>query len=867
MKHKISKAMFAVVSCGLIIQAAFPMYAANAYPLTGQDCSTVDAQKEIFYFPNVRMEQVPAELLDDASAEDPAEGLEEDSTVSPQAAAAEWRITSAADWEALLNGTKSPDWSDGSYTGEDDVTIILEADIVTARDSIYLTQEDITFTLDLNKHSLRSTAGIINVNSVDDTGTKRTANSFVLCNGKIVNTCIDTSDAMKNVDIHGVNFTDMNTNAVLGNSSTGYTIHDCSFRHVNGENTHTAIEFHSSRAPVQIYNNEIDGFHNGVNCSGNTYGVALNKITVSNAYLGVDLSGSYGSKMVESDLSGNQAAGSQGVRCENFSITLHAEFLYAPVSNMSGVKISDFESGVRIDNSGTLSLDNCKITNVIHGLDGRGYNAQFNIRDSVLSANPSVAEGSYTGDSYGINATAGYCCVNTEVTGFKVGARNTSSPSSIANCTFDNLDCNVNAYYGCVYNSVLKNAAVGYYSNGSTACIVNTMITGKKQPGSIGIHQPLTGTVQNKVTVWSDTPPYSVNTNLHSEIGMLKAYVASTYPDAPHYDMCISGFETGLQCDNDRIEIVGIEVKNCGTGVKGVQYNGCSPAGPDNYIHDCDYGIDCNVMTNMGNMYIYDCSQTGMQIHNYLYSTHLVEIYNCGEGFIFDGNSLTGTHLRIYDNAGNGLSCYRGTAYGNIIATMEIYNNGGWNIYGDNNNEIHLSKDNTNEFTCRLENGGLGNMNIKQSGSSGSSYMLNMSHLKSDEGVYYVYPGKELCINPSSDGSWIEPTDWLEGSMVFDTDETNYREGAVAAYAYPTYVRTISDEEEDTWDFVRTHFFAAKEGWVIRYDMSATPVMGPPLVFAEGCNVIYDYKTNGGTSIQSDYEKITYLEGEDVDLS
>ncbi len=870
MKRKIRKVVFALVSCGLIIQAAFPIHTANAQALAKQEHNIEDIRKEIVYIPNVRMEEVPAELLDDASEENSAEGLVEEDAVSPYAAVVEWRITSAADWEALLSGVKSSDWSDGSYTGEDDVTIILEADVVTARDSIYLTKEDITFTLDLNKHSLRSSAGIIHVNSIDDTGAERIANSFVLCNGKIVNTCIDTSDAMKNVDIHGVNFTDMNTNAVSGNSSTGYTIHDCSFQHVNGENTHTAIEVHSSGTTgqaVQIYNNVIDGFHNGVNCSNNTYGVVLNNITVTNAYLGINLSYSTRSRIVSSVLSGNQAAGSQGVLCNGAGSSIRLDdFLDNNQSDMSRVTISNFDKGVCNTSANNYSLDNCIITGVNYGLDAGSGAVQFYVRDSVLSASTSVAEGSYTGDSYGIYAPAGYYCVNTEVTGFKVGAMNDKNTSAIANCTFDNLDCNVNAYRVGVYNSTLKNAVVGFYNQdngGSTACIVNTMISGRNEAGSIGIHEPSNSATMHVLGTDTFSPD-----GLHGDLDRLIAYVQTAYPDTPHYDMCISGYATGMQCDGSQIQIADIEVKNCGTGVKGTTYIGYKKAGvagiPNNYIHDCDYGVDCNSLTLNSNMYIYNCSQTGMQIHNQLTEPHLVEIYNCRDGLVFDGNTVIGPHLRIHDNAGNGLSYTGSSGTSMVNTTMEIYDNKGWNILCDNINMFHLSY-NSNS-TCRLENGGLGNMNIRQRGSSGSGYMLNMSHLKSDEGVYYVYPGKELCINPQSDASWTGPTDWLQGSMVFNTE--NYTEGAVAAYVPPTYVRTVSDQQEDTWDFVRTHFFAAKEGWVIRYDMSATPGMvGPPLVFTEGCSVTYDYETNGGISIQSDYEKITYLEGDTIDLS
>lgn len=877
MKRRIRKAVFVVVSCGLIVQAAFPIHTANAQVLVKQEHSIENTRKEIVYLSNVRMEEVPAELLeDDEPVEDFTEDLEEDPAGSIRAAAEEWRITSAADWEALMSGGKSPAWSDGSYTGSNDVMIILEADIVTDRTSICFTQENIALTLDLNGHSFQSSAGILNVNSTDATGGKRIVNSFVLCNGKIVNTCIDTASAMEKVDIHGVDFIDMNTNAVSGNFSSSYTIHDCSFLHAGGENTHTAIEVHSSGMAgqaVQIYNNVINGFQNGVNGSRNSNGVVLDNITVANAYLGINLSDSVGSRIVSSVLSGNQAAGSQGVLCNGAgsSISLN-DFLYNNQSDMSQVTISDFDRGVCNTSVNNYSLDNCIITRVNYGLDAGNGSAQFYVRDSILSASPSVAEGSYAGDSYGIYAQSGYQCVNTEVTGFKIGAINNGNTAVIANCTFDNLDCNVNAYCGGVYNSTLKNAVVGFYNNNtgnSTACIIDTVISGRNESGSIGIHEPIRSSAMYVLSTTVFPPD-----GLHRNLDDLITYVRSAYPDAPHNAMCVSGYAAGLQCDGSQIQIADIEVKNCGTGIKGTVYEGYRKAGvngiPNNYIHDCDYGVDCNRLAlNSSNLYIYNCNQTGMQIHDQLTGPRLVEIYSCRDGLVLDGTTITGPHLQIHDNTGNGL-VYNGSSSTSMIrATMEIYNNGGWNICGDDINMFHLAYDSNQEFTCRLENGGIGNMNIKPRGNSGSNFMLNVSCLKSDESVYYVYPGKELCINPQGDSTWTGPTDWLQGSMVFDTEEANYTEGAVAAYIPDVYVRTIPDQQEGTWNFVRTHFGALKEGWVIRYDSNASPgaTGGQPLVFMEGCNVTYDYETNGGTRIQSDYEKITYLEGEAVDLS
>ncbi|MDE7366696.1 MAG: hypothetical protein K2N24_05015, partial [Lachnospiraceae bacterium] len=813
MKQRISKVVFAVASCGLVIHAALPMYAANALTMAEQ-----------------------------------ASDIGDSSVQSSQAAAQEWRIASAADWNDLMNGAKSSDWSSGSYTGGDDVTIILEADIVTDRTSISLTQENITLTFDLNGHSFQSSAGIMNVNSTTDTGAKRKANSFVLCNGQIVNTCIDTSNAMKNVDIHGVDFTDMNTSAVQSSYSAGCTIHDCSFSHISGANTDTAIVASysgSNGQPIQIDRVSIDGFQTGIDLSYTT-----GKSTVT-----------------DSTLRGTKAAGSRGIVCD-YLMAANLTMFLSNVSNISQVKISDFDSGVCIS-VGELSLDNCEITNVNCGLDSRNGSARFNIRDSILTADPSVAGESFTGDSYGIRATGGgYVCLNTTVTGFKTGGFNNQMNSAIVNCTFDNLDCNVNAYSGVVYNSILKNADVGFNNNGvigRTAVLVDTEVSGKNAPGSVGIYVPAaSGELQT-----FDTAFFSPD-NLHNSIlNELLAYAESAYPEAPHYDMRISDYAAGLKCDGYEIQIGGIEVKNCETGISGTDYRGYTQMGvdkiSDNYIHDCKIGVDCDSLSLNSNMYIYDCSQAGMQIHNTLTQPHLLEIYNCKDGLVFDGSQLYGPHLRIHDNTGNGLS-YTGNTYASINATMEIYNNGGWNICGNDIGKFQLSSDPNNEFTCRLENGGLGNMNIKQSGSSGINYVLNACFLTSDESIYYVYPGKEFCITPPAHALWTDDTDWLQGSMVFDTE--NYTEGAVAAYVPPVYVRTESDKQEDTWDFVRTHFFAAKEGWVIRYDTSATQNLGGyPLVFTEGCSVTYDYETNGGTSIQSDYEKITYLEGEDVDLS
>lgn len=861
MLHRI-KSGLAGLCCGLVIFASIP-HTVFAQPLIKQTQRIGEVQNEISYFPNARMEEVSPSLLGE---ENPSADL----AGSPRAGEIIYQVSSADEWNALLSGvTDSAFWSTpsalnpttGTYNGTENVRIILDHDIVGTMDSITLSDRQVTFTLDLNGHSFQTQGGTLSIQSI---GTR--TNTLVLQNGNMAATGINANSAMGKIDIQDVDFTGISGNAVSGDHGGECFVSGCSFDHMPSSNNNTAIGV-TNFTTVNISDVTIRDFGNGINASyaSSAGGVDLSDITVSGANIGLDLSDSK-VKVLNVTLSGNKASGSRGV---NFGRIIGAAsnlegFLVGGLSDLSHVTISDFDSGILIQGSGTISLDNCKITNVNHGLiskDLAGINgyAHFNVRDSVLKANASIAEGGYSGDSYGIYAyNNGFACVNTEVTGFKVGAFSRSNTSAVANCTFDNLEYNIDSYYFEIYNSVLKNAKYGIRNNGASSVIMDTEVIGNKTPGSIGIQESGSTNLQIAPGVVSST---------------LISCVESAYPDAPHHDMIVSGYDIGLQCSSSTYMMIsGIEVKDCGTGIKGFRYTDMRTDNPSgNYIHDCDYGIDCNNL-NMANVnwYVYDCKETGVQIHTQLTgsSTPVLEIYGCKDGLTFDGTMLAGLHLRIHDNIGNGLAY---TGDGSNVSTMincsmEIYNNAGWNIVGDNIPMFHVASDTSNQYITRLENGGLGNVNVKPKNSSSSQYMYTASHLKSDGGVNYVYPGKEVWISPQSSASWTETTDWLEGCMVFDIE--NYTEGAIAAYAPETSVRTTSDQTEDTWNFVRTHFFAAKEGWVIRYDktVGSGPTMYP-LVFTEGCNVTYDYETNGGTGMSESYARISYLNGDAVDLS
>lgn len=192
--------------------------------------------------------------------------------------------------------------------------------------------------------------------------------------------------------------------------------------------------------------------------------------------------------------------------------------------------------------------------------------------------------------------------------------------------------------------------------------------------------------------------------------------------------MVVSGYDIGLHCGpNAQMEISDINVKDCGTGLKGGRFLGLRrDNATDSYIHDCDYGIDCDELgLTYTNLHVYDCKETGVQIHNQLAGPRLLEIYNCKDGLITDGNLVSQVHLQIHDNTGNGLAYTGSKTAITIDSSMEIYDNGGWNICGDNvPSSFCVGKDPAGKFTCRLENGGVGNMNINPKSSSGSGYVL-----------------------------------------------------------------------------------------------------------------------------------------------
>ncbi len=199
--------MFASIPC-----------AAFALPLTKQTKGIGEVQNEISYFSNARMG-------------------EENSSVgpvgSPRAGEVIYRISTGNDWDELLRGNSDPtNWmgDPGDYRGSENVTIVLDNNMVVTEDFIRLISTNITFTLDLNGYSLMVPGGTLSVKSTGADGIERTGdNTFILENGTMDATGIDTAGGMQKIEIQQVNFVNISGNAVLCDKSDAGSISDCTF--------------------------------------------------------------------------------------------------------------------------------------------------------------------------------------------------------------------------------------------------------------------------------------------------------------------------------------------------------------------------------------------------------------------------------------------------------------------------------------------------------------------------------------------------------------------------------------------------------------------------------------------------------------
>lgn len=135
-------------------------------------------------------------------------------------------------------------WVDpGDYRGSENVTIVLDNNMVVTEDSIRLISTNITFTLDLNGYSLMVPGGTLSVKSTGADGIERTGdNTFILKDGDMDATGIDTAGGMKKIEIQQVNFVNISGNAVLCDKSDEGSISDCTFSsNLAGSNADTAI--------------------------------------------------------------------------------------------------------------------------------------------------------------------------------------------------------------------------------------------------------------------------------------------------------------------------------------------------------------------------------------------------------------------------------------------------------------------------------------------------------------------------------------------------------------------------------------------------------------------------------------------------
>lgn len=879
MKRNLCKAFICTLGCGLAINASLPVYPVFASPLTKQ-------ATEISCGQNVRMEEIPASLLEEGTQIDGVESRANGNAI-------EYQVADSGAFADLLSGSVDGNWSGGCYNGTEDVTICLDTDIVTDQSGISMSQENVTLTLDLNGHRFQSSNDTFEIKSRSADGSLRKVNTVIIQNGTIDGTGLDFSGGLDSAVIQSVGIVNCNGTALNYDNNPSLKIFDCTFSHTGAANGDTGIVCSHSGREFDIQNVVIRGFHTGIDAgytSGGQKGV-LNRITITGAFLGMDLSSCRSDiRVQDSSITGTGEAGSQGIYIFYGTGRYNLSDFLNGAANVDQVVIDNFDTGI-YTYSGSVLVTKSKIRNVHTALTGSACGLY--VRDSILSASPAVADASYSGDSYGIRGTAeGFTCINTQVSGFRIGAYNSLSSANMMNSIFDNLEINVNVRTGMIYNCLLKNARMGIQQDTSTVDVIDTTILGTGESGSIGVYD--NGGAALKLYGTSDAYPaydtyYSQN---------LVAYAAAAYPDAEHYSMLIDGYDTGIGMgtrSNNGVSAQNLEIRNCTTGVDGDTHTikcneerGTEPT--EIRIYNCTDGIRCaTIELRNGNLIVYDCTRNGIIIQNAVClsgggkievydcvgtglevsgltgnMTYRFETYRCGIGVKLANGLTSPFHICSHNNTGDGIQIAGGR---NLTGILSSYDNGGWNI------NMKAPLNSVMFFTeCRLSGGKIGNMNVNMSASAaGNALMFNGTTFICDNSPIFLPADRALTLTPTIGPDWTFPTDWLKGTMCFDVPDGSYVDGTVLVNTSEDFVRDRADRMNNTYLFVRTHFFANKEGWIVQYhDNKATIPSGPgsvQLVLSEGSNVTYDYMTNGGDSLDRDYNIISYPAGDSIDLS
>lgn len=854
MKKKYLAKMLTLVACSAVVLSPFAVPTMAAENLPAVASKTVKESVSFSAIDSIRMRKTP--VLFQTTIPD-------DATV----------IHSQDEWNNFV----------ATYDGMQDVYVALDCDISATSDTVItLNGTDVNFTLDLNGYTFTSDGNTFTVTSdTEDTV------SCLVQNGVFNNTqvCIKSRNglnasgnpALRNInatlkDLQVVNISGTGISAVNISYDGSIVIDNCTVSGVadnyKTQNTYGIDVSYSYNITINGCN--ISDFATGVYAdytNKTSYPCILSNTTITKFQCGVSVQyASYGLVISGCTISGTSEPGTKGVvgfgmpgsvseaitndDCYNIKDSL-VENVYDAFSSFTSMYV----------------VKNCKVQNVNSACKTNG-SAQYVVLDSELIAAETV-----DANSYGVCCeSTGFHLVNTKITGFTIGAHNDSATSTMVGCELDNLELNADVSCFAAYACVFRNAKTGLRTPYATAYLYDCSVIGPEGelvPDTIGIYSSCSDF--KMFDIGTETYPVETTLRAVSYGSMIDSYnhykekTGFTPDDAPV--SLITNYDTGLYSPVDYGSLLfdGCDVFRCNTGVN---TESLYTQGQGLEVYDAKVGVTVKSTYLHGPIKIHDCSEVGYICRNWLttsgnFSIVNIEAYNCGVGVQISGNVSPGYFI-VHDNTGDGLQICRDDT--RMVFCGQFYNNQGWNINFQEHQRVNLQLLSHEQMAPAIDrfcftDGSSGNINMKGAGIS-SFFISSGTKMSSDISKYLVDESPLEISLSSGDATW------LDGVMVFDVPEEKYTEGTPVSY---TFERLFTDDGPHGL-FLATHVFAEKEGWVVIGDEyngvgGSRPAYTYQLVLAEGCNVTYDYFTNGGTAISVDYTKRSYTKDSEIDLT
>lgn len=610
--------------------------------------------------------------------------------------------------------------------------------------------------------------------------------------------------------------------------ATGNTEDSYTYNNIIIDNYDTGIETSYGSAVIQFDNVDVDNCKKGITGLYNYYFTVNNCDIVGRDYTdkdsyGIQIGGSYSSSGVS-----------------NRTLDTYIGSIKSQITNCT---IDNVYVGFK-PTSTSIYIYKTDITNVNSGV--RNYNGGHPfVNECNITAASAVDE-----DSYGIKAESnGGEILNSTITGFNVGAWNEGGALPTVGCKFINNKIGAHLYCTFIYGSEIIGSEIGYKGH-SDSHVISCTIVGNDIGSGVYIDSSaidLTGIGGSA---------YAINSQLNNYSAMIDAITLTDVPDKNEicnfeigiedvkgydfdlYDTYIHDCEIGFKTTYCAV-YDGNEISDCNIGIEQLSTSGglyfsnnnrnTDVSKKTNLIHDCEIGMTVSYTgsESTGNYHVevYDCT-TGIIANGFF--SYVAKIHDCIDGYVAKSDNQFGT-INSYDNENynliieNGVYLFPCSVNGNFKTTL--------------NSDVNDS---------------VGNAYIDSQGKFVISYPFVTGNAK-----YYLTEGSYVYYQIPA----------FEGVMIFDVPD--YSEGRVVAKAidYGT-TRTLINNYK---------LYAFEEGWVVTYDATDNSAGQKDMWLTAGCEVTYDYETNGGTEMSTlvdlngnaldPIRPIPYKKGESIDLT